>query len=188
MMNFTMWWRRGKNLLEKEDQDLINKAWQQKCAELEHTLKRSQERYLCLHNVMERHKRPMVYEFKITSKGIPVVLCMDMESCTIELYNLNNNPDAQLMLKLSALQIGREASIVHVAGGVRLGHGQLAVEYFLEYCKLYHIKRVTTKFTAKDRETEKELVGFFSKCGFTVLNQVGVVWEMAYRVVLDVGF
>lgn len=178
MMNFTMWWRKGKVLAEQKTIEKVDKAWQQKYAELEHSSKRSQERYQCLVNAMVQHSRPAMYTFKTTSKGIPVLLCVDMDGCHIELYNLNNNPEAQLMLKLSALRLGREASIVHIGGGVRLGHGQLAVAHFLEYCKLHHISRVTTRFTANDKETERELVGFFTKCGFSVVAQVGAVWEL----------
>lgn len=182
MMNFTMWWRNGKVRAGKEPADISDRSWQHKCAELEHALKRSQERYLCLANAIALHNRPIWYELKSTSKDIPVLLCTDAEGWTIELYNLNNNPDAKLILKLTGLCVGREASIVHIGGGVRLGHGQLAVEHFVKLCREKSISKINTRFVAKDKETEKELLGFFSKCGFSVVAQVGMIWDMAYSV------
>lgn len=70
--------------------------------ELEQSLKRTMERYRCVSAVLEQHGKPCTYEFHTTSKGVPVIMCLNESNTEIKIYNLNNNEDAVYRLKLVA--------------------------------------------------------------------------------------
>lgn len=173
-MNFKLWWRNKATKEQKNREAMLA----EKCADLEHSLKRSQERFRCLVSILKSLDKPMSHEFHTTSKGIPVLLCMDAEGREISVYNLNSNPEANCMLRLKAVYMGNEAVLMQIAGGVRLGHGSLAVNSFLNHCRTKGIEKVSTQFMAIEDKVQKDLLGFFSSCGFSVTMQVGTLWDM----------
>lgn len=175
-MNIKRWWRSSPTFTKDEKMPL--NALNAQCAELEHTLKFTQDRFHCLMNIMASHQTPAQYEFHTTTKGIPVLLCIVNEGRELELYNLNNNREANCMLRLSGVYFGTEAKVVNISGGIRLGHGSLAVERFLKLCKDKGVEKVRTEFMVMEKDLEEKLTRFFAKCGFEVSSQVGCNWVM----------
>lgn len=175
-MNLKRWWCDSSTLMGTKETPL--KALMAECVQLEQSLKFTKDRFFCLMNVMKSHPTPTQYEFHTTTKGIPVVLCIADEGRELKLYNLNNNHEANCMLRLSATYFGKEANITNIVGGVRLGHGRLAIERFLELCKNKEIEKASTQFLVIEKDTEKALTGFFAKFGFEVYDQVGYLWTL----------
>lgn len=150
--------------------------------ELEQSMKRTMERYKCVSTVLEQHGKPCIYEFHTTSKGVPVFICMGDNCSVIEIYNLNNNQDAICRLKLMAEYGDGTAKIVQITGGMRMGHGRLAVSRLVKYCAQSGIPSVLCTFIAPSKETAETFSYFFTKLGFNVSNPVRNIWEAHLRV------
>ncbi len=176
-MNIKRWWRSRPTPIKDEITPLD--TLKAKCAEQEQSLKFTQDRFLCLMGVTASHKTPVLYEFHTTAKGIPVLLCIADEGRELKVYNINNNAEANCMLRLSATYFGKEASITNIVGGVRLGHGCLAVARFLELCQDKGVGKASVQFLVMDKDTQVELTHFFKKCGFKVASHIGCNWEMS---------
>lgn len=145
--------------------------------ELEQSLKLTKERYKCVSTVMEQHDKPCIYEFHTTSKGVPVLICIGGDGSLIEVYNLNNNQEAICRLRLMAEYGDRTAKIVLITGGMRMGHGRLAVSRLVQYCAQSGIPNVLCSFIAPSKETAETFAYFFTKLGFNVSNCERNIWE-----------
>lgn len=144
--------------------------------DMEQALKRTSERFKCLMTVLERQGKPRIYEFHTTSKGVPVLLCIDAMGTEIELYNLNTNPNAECRLKLKAETIEDVVRIVQITGGMRMGHGRLAVSRLIQQCIQIEVKRLECTFMATSKERAEIFSYFFTKIGFHVFNSERNVW------------
>ncbi len=150
--------------------------------DMEQTLKRTKERFKCVTAVLERQNKPCIYEFHTTSKGVPVLLCIDAFATEIEIYNLNTNPDAECRLKVKAETTGEVIRIVQITGGMRMGHGRLAVSRLVQHCTNTGVKRLECTFMATSDETAEIFSYFFTKIGFHVFNAERNVWVAHYHV------
>lgn len=178
--NFIKWkpWNASTRNIDKSQQrENIPPA----TLELE-ALKRTKERYKCVSRVLEQHDRPCIYEFHTTTRGVPVFLCMDGDGSAIEVYNLNNNPDAVCRLKLNAEYRDGTAIIKLITGGMRMGHGRLAVSRLVRHCAQSGIPNVQCTFIAPSREMAETFAYFFAKLGFNVSNTERNIWDAHLRV------
>lgn len=167
--------RSSGEILSKETASIAN-------LELEQSLKLTKERYKCVSTVLEQHDKPCIYEFHTTAKGVPVFLCMDGNGSMIEIYNLNNNQDAVCRLRVMAEYESGIARIVLITGGMRMGHGRLAISRLVQYCAQSGIPSVLCSFIAPSKETAETFTYFFSKLGFNVSNSERNIWEAYLRV------
>ena len=179
-MNFTLWWRRRKfeNIDHGQEAETKLRA---KCAALEQSLKISEARLSCITKVLGKQVSPAIYEIHTTDKGIPVVVCIANNGTEIYVYNLNNNPEGHSMLSLKATYHGNTCKILNLNGGIRLGHGTLAVERLKHHCKARGYAEVRVQFLAKEKEIALKLKSFFFKCGFETHNQTGASCEMSVK-------
>lgn len=115
-------------------------------------------------------------------KGVPVFLCLVGDGSLIEVYNLNNNEEAICRLKLTTEFEGDTARIVQIVGGMRMGHGRLAISRLVQHCIQSGISNVHCTFIAPTIETAETFSYFFTKLGFHVTNTERNIWEAHLRV------
>jgi hypothetical protein len=107
---------------------------------------------------------------------------MDGNGSVIEIYNLNNNQDAVCRLRLMAEYERGIVRIVLITGGMRMGHGRLAISRLVQHCAQFGIPNIQCSFVAPSRETAETFACFFSKLGFNVSNSERNIWEAHLRV------
>lgn len=144
-----------------------------KCAELEQNLKLSKERLQCIMSIIKSHSNPKLYEFHTTEKGIPVLVSISMEHGRLKVFNINNNPNGNYMLRLDAKYFNKVAEITNIGGGIGLGHGKMAVERFVHHCIGIGLEKVLVRYSPPDKDHEIRYLGFFSKCGFHDTERLG---------------
>lgn len=71
---------------------------------------------------------------------------------------------------------------MQIIGGMRMGHGRLAVSRLAELCSQSGISSVVCSFTAPTTETAETFSYFFTKLGFHVSNIDRNIWEASLRV------
>ncbi len=175
---FYNWTNSIKRALVARELEEHNRNLNTKCRDLEFHNKRYLQRYLCLKNVMEQCPSPVQFQFHNTRKGIPVVVCIGGEGLDVRVYNINANPEALCLLRLIAVFEENQARIIRISGGARLGHGQLAIECWLNLCKQRNIQKATVQFVPLDQEEQRKLTSFFLRCGFVLSKHTGNTYLM----------
>lgn len=156
-------------LLGIAKQEVKSDEFRERCAELEQRLKLTSERMSCIMKILERSKTPKLYEMHTTDKGVPVLVSIDQIRGKVKVFNINNNPEGRYLLRLDAKCEGNSAEIMHLGGGIGLGHGRIAVERFVHHCIKNGLQSVSVKYAPPDKAHETRFIYFFTKCGFQLI-------------------
>jgi len=149
--------------------EIKSDGFMEKCSELEQNLKLTTDRMSCILNIITKSKSPKLYEIHTTDKGVPVLVSIDPKEGKVKVFNINNNPEGRYLLRLDAQYHDNSAEILHLGGGIGLGHGRIAVERFVHHCIKNGFEKVLVKYSPPDKIHETRFTSFFTKCGFQLI-------------------